>query len=54
MTDTSDARSTDVAAHASQQSRLRRLMRHLPLSFFELAADQVVPSGAKRTRPPVY
>lgn len=53
MTDTSDARSTDVAAHATQQSRLRHLMRYLLMSFFELATDQVVPSGAKRTGPPV-
>ncbi|MFC8127826.1 metallophosphoesterase [Streptomyces sp. NPDC057302] len=31
MTDTSDTRSADSAAHAAQQSRLRRLMRYLPL-----------------------
>ncbi|MEU6823479.1 metallophosphoesterase [Streptomyces atriruber] len=31
MTDTSEARSADGAAHVPQQSRLRRLMRYLPL-----------------------
>ncbi|MGW0936055.1 metallophosphoesterase [Streptomyces sp. NPDC002666] len=31
MTDTSEARSADGAAHTTQQSRLRRLMRYLPL-----------------------
>ncbi|WP_326624834.1 MULTISPECIES: metallophosphoesterase [unclassified Streptomyces] len=31
MTDTSEARSADGAAHATQQSRLRRLMRYIPL-----------------------
>ncbi|MFC9619999.1 metallophosphoesterase [Streptomyces sp. NPDC056930] len=31
MTDTSEARSADGAAHAPQQSRLRRLMRYIPL-----------------------
>ena len=31
MTDTSEARSADGSAHATQQSRLRRLMRYLPL-----------------------
>ncbi|MFE4717471.1 metallophosphoesterase [Streptomyces sp. NPDC056728] len=31
MTDTSEARSADGVAHAPQQSRLRRLMRYIPL-----------------------
>ncbi|MCM2410797.1 metallophosphoesterase [Streptomyces sp. RKAG290] len=31
MTDTSEARSADGAAHATEQSRLRRLMRYIPL-----------------------
>ncbi|MEU9992502.1 metallophosphoesterase, partial [Streptomyces sp. NPDC048045] len=31
MTDTSETRSADSAAHATQQSRLHRLMRYLPL-----------------------
>lgn len=31
MTDTSEARSADGAAHATQQSRLRRLTRYIPL-----------------------
>ncbi|MFG2497817.1 metallophosphoesterase [Streptomyces sp. NPDC048441] len=31
MTDTSETRSTDSAAHETQQSRLHRLMRYLPL-----------------------
>ncbi|MFE9857471.1 metallophosphoesterase [Streptomyces sp. NPDC005780] len=31
MTDTSEARSADGAAHTTQQSRLRRLMRYIPL-----------------------
>ncbi|MCX5316870.1 metallophosphoesterase [Streptomyces sp. NBC_00154] len=31
MTDTSEARSADGATHATQQSRLRRLMRYIPL-----------------------
>ncbi|WP_329371108.1 hypothetical protein [Streptomyces sp. NBC_01483] len=31
MTATSEARSADGAAHAPQQSRLRRLMRYIPL-----------------------
>ncbi|MEU0782925.1 metallophosphoesterase [Streptomyces sp. NPDC006173] len=31
MTDTDEARSADDAAHATQQSRLRRLMRYIPL-----------------------
>lgn len=31
VTDTSEARSADGAAHATQQSRLRRLMRYIPL-----------------------
>lgn len=31
MTDTSETRSADDAAHATQQSRLRRLMRYIPL-----------------------
>ncbi|MFD3930224.1 metallophosphoesterase [Streptomyces sp. NPDC058614] len=31
MTDTSDVRSTDGSADATQQSRLRRLMRYIPL-----------------------
>ncbi|MET7643610.1 metallophosphoesterase [Streptomyces sp. NPDC005426] len=31
MTDTSEARSADGAAHATQRSRLRRLMRYIPL-----------------------
>ncbi|MEV8017984.1 metallophosphoesterase [Streptomyces sp. NPDC086554] len=31
MTDTSETRSADGAAHATEQSRLRRLMRYIPL-----------------------
>ncbi|MFI6864803.1 metallophosphoesterase [Streptomyces sp. NPDC050421] len=31
MTDTDEARSADGAAHATEQSRLRRLMRYIPL-----------------------
>lgn len=31
MTDTSETRSADDAAQANQQSRLRRLMRYIPL-----------------------
>ncbi|MEV0118424.1 metallophosphoesterase [Streptomyces sp. NPDC050844] len=31
MTDTSEARSADGAAHATEQSRLRRLMQYIPL-----------------------
>ncbi|MEU5951787.1 metallophosphoesterase [Streptomyces sp. NPDC047525] len=31
MTDTSEARSADGSAHATQQSRLRRIMRYIPL-----------------------
>lgn len=31
MPDTSETRSADTAAHATQQSRLHRLMRYLPL-----------------------
>lgn len=31
MTDTSETRSADSAAHATQQSRLHRLMRYIPL-----------------------